>query len=309
MRKKTRVTIGIPAYNEEENLRHLLADLSRQELHSCVIESVHVVSDASTDRTEQVARGFKQYPVKLTVHSKRQGIAVGLNDILSASKSDVVVILNADVWVKDHQCIEKLIAPIVFGNADLTSCNLISAPSTTWVGDALESSMRVKTRIFEKLLSGDNIYGCHGTARAFSKRLAGVLRFPHSIGEDAYSYLFAVKNGFRFTYVRETFVYYALPQFLADHFRQSSRFEASKRLFVNEFGDAFVQSCYALPFTLQLYESIHELIWHPISYTLYNLIRILSSLSSWVREVEHTNAWSIATSSKVITRTTSHNKV
>ena len=58
--KKLTVTIGIPAYNEEKNIGRLLRALLRQKTNGLSIKKIIVISDASTDKTSQIVRGFKE---------------------------------------------------------------------------------------------------------------------------------------------------------------------------------------------------------------------------------------------------------
>ena len=51
MRKKLTVTIGIPAYNEEANVRNLLVSLLAQKETNFKLQEIIVVSDGSTDKT------------------------------------------------------------------------------------------------------------------------------------------------------------------------------------------------------------------------------------------------------------------
>ena len=45
------ITIGIPAYNEEANIKYLLKLLLNQKIKNAAIHEVIVVSDGSTDGT------------------------------------------------------------------------------------------------------------------------------------------------------------------------------------------------------------------------------------------------------------------
>ena len=49
--KQLRVTIGIPAYNEENNIIPLLTSLVNQKTSQVVVEKIIVMSDGSSDNT------------------------------------------------------------------------------------------------------------------------------------------------------------------------------------------------------------------------------------------------------------------
>lgn len=90
-----KVTVIISAYNEERSLeakiRNVLAtDYPRDRLQ------VLVVSDASTDRTNDIARSFEDQGVRLIVQPTRRGKSLGLNDAIARARGDVVVFTDAN---------------------------------------------------------------------------------------------------------------------------------------------------------------------------------------------------------------------
>ena len=52
--KKLTVTIGIPAYNEEKNIGRLLKSLSNQKGDDFTLNEIVVLSDGSTDMTNEI---------------------------------------------------------------------------------------------------------------------------------------------------------------------------------------------------------------------------------------------------------------
>lgn len=90
-----RVTVIVPAYNEERSLpakiRNVLdAGYPRELL------DVLVVSDASTDRTDDIARGFQKDGVRLIVQEKRSGKSSGLNRAVALARGEVVIFTDAN---------------------------------------------------------------------------------------------------------------------------------------------------------------------------------------------------------------------
>jgi len=54
MKKLITVSIGIPAYNEEANIGKLLSSLIKQKEAGFIIKEIIVVSDQSTDKTDEI---------------------------------------------------------------------------------------------------------------------------------------------------------------------------------------------------------------------------------------------------------------
>ena len=89
------VTVIIPAYNEEANLdakiRNTLASAYPRHLLD-----VLVVSDASTDGTDAIARSFEPDGVRLVVQERRQGKTAGLNRAVGLARGQVLVFTDAN---------------------------------------------------------------------------------------------------------------------------------------------------------------------------------------------------------------------
>lgn len=113
-----KLIIQIPCLNEEATLPQTLADLPRQLEGFSTVEWL-IVDDGSTDRTVEVAReNGVDHIVRLT---NNKGLASGFQAGLDAAlKLGADVIVNTDA---DNQYygadIEKLVAPILRGDADM----------------------------------------------------------------------------------------------------------------------------------------------------------------------------------------------
>jgi len=112
---KTRISIGITAYNESQNIRKLLLSLLNQRCISIFISEILIVSSGSTDGTNRLVSGLsKKYPkLKLIRQKKRLGKASAVNVILSKAKENIIVLCSADL-VLAEKTLDKLILP--FGN-------------------------------------------------------------------------------------------------------------------------------------------------------------------------------------------------
>lgn len=297
--KKYTVSIGIPAYNEESNITYLLSDLLRQKGRGFSIKEIIVSSDGSQDKTVEKVSSFQNKIVSVIDNYRRSGIAARLNQLVKLSTSDILVILNADISIQDSLFIEKLINPIVQKRADLTSCPIQELPAQNFFEHILAVSMKIKHRIFKHIRQGNNVFTCHGPARAFSKKIYKKIHFPSSIGEDAYSYLFCIYYGYTYEYVTKAHVLYKLPTNLLDHQKQSERFFYSKIQMEKLFGEKFVKTQYHIPFTYIIESFIYFAIKNPIKIFSYLLILVFLkikpiSLSTMKEE------WDISNSSKVL---------
>lgn len=276
MRTLPTITIGIPAYNEQQTLPHLLSDISKQSRSGFRISSVIIVSDASTDQTAQVAKQQLDLPITVVTNSVRRGKAFALNYFMTHATTDVLVVFDADVRIKDANMIAQLIKPILMESADLVGAAVHELTPSGIVERALAASMYMKRHMFEAHRSGNNIYTCHGRARAFSRKLYQSIRFESSMNEDAFSYIYCIRHDFSYRYAKRARVWYRLPTTLADHVKQSVRFIHSKS--DHDFhNDPVVKAEYSIPLQNVVAANVQTLICRP-EIVLYYMILIYTSL-------------------------------
>ncbi len=293
------VTIGIPAYNEEANIGNLLEGLLKLTRNDFRLKKIIIASDGSTDNTVPIIRSIKAKNIQIVDNKIRKGTAIMLNQIISKSDSDILVIVNADIVIYDSLFISKIINPILNNKADLVSVPIIEISSNNVLSKALKLSMELKSKVFDFYRKGDNVYTCHGPARAFSKKLYQKITFKTSIGEDAYSYLFCKVNHFKYQYVKSTAVYYKLPDNFKDHRNQSIRFINSKSLMKQYFGEEFVANNYLIPKKILFKITLKYFLTNPVGLIYYLLILLVSHLMS-IFAKNTINTWIISNSSKVL---------
>jgi glycosyltransferase involved in cell wall biosynthesis len=112
------ISIAMPAYNEEENIREMVADVIATLSAINREYEVIVVDDGSRDQTAQVVTELAQeYPqVRLVRHEKNQGYGAAVFTGLTSAIKDLVFFTDADRQF-DLQEITKLLDEI--GPADL----------------------------------------------------------------------------------------------------------------------------------------------------------------------------------------------
>jgi len=107
-----KVTIGIPAYNEEEKLPLILKQLEK------IADSIIVCDDGSTDKTSDIARKFN---TKLITHKKNLGYGSAIKSIFEKAveiDTDVLVTFDADGQHRIED-IEKILEPIKEEKSDI----------------------------------------------------------------------------------------------------------------------------------------------------------------------------------------------
>jgi len=118
----TKVSIVVPAWNEEERLPSCIARLleftGNQTNYAW---EIIICADGSTDRTLSIANEYasKNPRVKVSYWPERLGKGGGLLHGLNSASGDVVVVTDVDLSAPPDQ-IPRLVSPIASGLADLT---------------------------------------------------------------------------------------------------------------------------------------------------------------------------------------------
>ena len=86
------ISIGIPAYNEEQNIRHLLERLMRQEYVSCSLREIIIIADGCTDGTIREVRRVTDDRILLIIFPAKKGLAAGQNEIARTAGGDILVL-------------------------------------------------------------------------------------------------------------------------------------------------------------------------------------------------------------------------
>lgn len=270
---KKSVSIGIPAFNEGDNIKKLLSSILMQQQDGFVIKEIVVVSDGSTDETDNRVLEIKNNKIKLIKNGKRIGQVLTQNIIVKKLTGDIFALLNADIIINDNLFIQKLIEPILKDEkVGIVSPAIIPVPSRNLFEKIINYSVDFKTRIYESWKNGSNVYLCHGRARAFSREFIKDLVWERVISEDAYAYLLCIKRGFKFAYQPKTKVHYKSPINFTEHKIQSSRFLNSISEFLPYFQKQFLKKEYSIPKSIVFKNILLSLSHNPFYLIAYSVI-------------------------------------
>ena len=104
-----RISVVIPAYNEEKSIGHVLDDLPQDKL----IEII-VVNNASSDNTSKVA---EEHGARVVDEMRRGYGSACLKGVAELDSPDIVVFIDGDYSDYPEE-LEKLVEPIIVGKAD-----------------------------------------------------------------------------------------------------------------------------------------------------------------------------------------------
>ena len=111
-------SVGVMAYNEEQNIGKLLTALKGQSLENVEIRQIIVVSSGSSDHTDDIVAEWaaKDDRISLIRQEQRMGKASAINLFLDAAEADIFVLESGDT-IPAPDCVERMLAP--FRNPDV----------------------------------------------------------------------------------------------------------------------------------------------------------------------------------------------
>ena len=297
---KLTISIGIPAYNEEANIRNLIDSILSQVVSLGELKEIIIVSDGSTDKTVMLASYFSDGRIVVVENKERAGKMVRQNQIFNRAVGDVLIMFDADVIPVGTAFIDTLVAPFLANpNLGLLAADTISAKPNSFFESVIAQSHLFKTELYRKINNGDTIYLCHGRCRLFSRALYKELVWPNKYSEDAFSYLYCKQKGFGFAYVDDAKVVFRSPGNLNDHLRQSQRFVSGLSNYQEYFEKNVVTSAYQIPKGVFIKTFLKFLMRHPIEMTYYCLLMIY--IHSIAKKGQFEPAlWEISESSKKV---------
>lgn len=120
-----RLSIIIPAYNEEKTISLILDRINEVKLIRNIEKEVIIVNDCSTDKTESVVQNYISGNSNLTInyfkyikHDVNQGKGAAIHTGIAQATGDYLLVQDADLEYDPGEY-NTLLKPIVLGSADV----------------------------------------------------------------------------------------------------------------------------------------------------------------------------------------------
>lgn len=117
-----KLSIIIPAYNEEKTIHFILNKINEVKLTNDIQKELIIVNDCSLDKTEESIQHFIQQhpelPISYFKHEINQGKGAAIHTGISKATGDYIIIQDADLEY-DPEEYNLLIIPVLKGNADV----------------------------------------------------------------------------------------------------------------------------------------------------------------------------------------------
>lgn len=297
--KKLKITIGIPALNEQANIQNLLLNLLAQKQTTFDLQEIIVLSDGSNDKTVQKAQELNNPLVQVIDNKDRQGKIKRLNELFMRAKGDIVVIIDADVLPTTKMTLEKLIQPFIDDQkVAYVSGKIIPLKPTNFIQQAVIVSRNVWDKVRLVLKEGKSIYTCHGALYALKTDFAKTNPFPEKIWADiGFHYIVCLQKKLKYQPAKEASVYVKQPSTVKDYLTQISRYQREDKALIDYFGESILPE-YVIPEELLTRYKLEAFIQYPLhSLAIFALNFYAKHLSNLGRNTATAN-WVMVNSTK-----------
>ena len=164
---KMKITVGIPAFNEEKNIAAIIVKLKK------IVDTVIVCNDGSTDSTSEIAQNLGAVVIN---HPKNLGYGAGIRSIFNKSKeigSEVLVTFDGDGQHRLED-IKKVVEPIEKNKADIVIGSRFLDDAEKKIPKYRKLGIKIITNVTNSTLK-EKITDSQSGFRAYSKNVISKL--------------------------------------------------------------------------------------------------------------------------------------
>lgn len=278
-----RCTVGVMAYNEEQNIVQILQALLSQHVKNASIIEIIVIASGCTDRTVEFAQELARvHPlIRVEAQAERAGKAAAINHLLKLAQGEVIVLVGADT-LPDPTSLEYLLEPFADQTVGMTGARVVPLNDPrTFLGFTVQMLWHVHHRL---ALRSPKL----GELVAF-RSVVEALPINSATDEVALEALISAQ-GYRLVYTPQAIVYNRGPQTLPDFFHQRRRIFAG-HLHIATTHHYVAASMPVRPLLRLAYEALTQypslLLWIICAMLLEGAGRLLGALDFWLGHRHH----------------------
>ena len=189
-----KIVIGIPAYNEEENIAKIIVKIKQ------ISSEIIVCNDGSTDLTSEIAG---KLGVIVINHTENQGYGAAIKSIFLKAKeieADILVTFDADGQHRIED-ISKVLNPIEEGKADIVIGSRFLDKESSDIPDYRKLGIKIITKITNSSIK-EKITDSQSGFRSYNKKvLSQIIPSEMGMGVSTEILIKASNKGFKITEV------------------------------------------------------------------------------------------------------------
>lgn len=215
------ITITLPCHDEEQRLRAAIEGLLRAD-YPVSRRQILVISDASTDATDDIAREYASRGVELIRLPERRGKTAAENAGVAAARGEIVINVDASVGIRPD-ALKALVRWFSDPTVGVASSRDVSVGDLSAEGNQGESGYvgyEMRVRALETRVG--SIVGASGSFFAM-RRDIHERDFPEALSRDFASALMAVERGYRAVSVDDAICLVPRTRSLRAEFRRKAR--------------------------------------------------------------------------------------
>ncbi|MEX1020198.1 MAG: glycosyltransferase [Litorilinea sp.] len=249
-------SVGVTAYNEEENIGNLLEALLDQHLHQVELAEVIVVASACTDRTVPIIQEFmaRDSRVRLIEQATREGKTSAVNLFIQNASHNICVLESGDT-IPHEYAIEHLVRMFEDPEVGMVGAQKVPVDMPDHITGLL-SHLRLRME-HELCLEIPRL----GEMIAFRKVFDQIP--PDVAMDEAFVEALVVRRGLTVKYAPDAVVYNTGPTTISDFVRQRRRNHAGHLYLKHKYGYAVssIQNRRVLRVALKEVWGVVRLLW------------------------------------------------
>lgn len=195
-----KITVGIPAFNEEKNIAPILTKLSE------IVDAIIVCNDGSSDETGKIAKKMGAIVIN---HEKNLGYGAAIRSIFLKAReinSDILVTMDADGQHRIED-VKRVIEPILKNEVDIVIGTRFHVENEQNIRAYRKTGIRVITGLINTTLE-KKITDSQSGFRAYNKQvLTKILPSDYGMGVSTEILIKASREGFRIGEIPITILY------------------------------------------------------------------------------------------------------
>ena len=299
--KNISLTVAIPAYNEEQNIGGVLKDLLSQTRSGFALKEIVVYSDASTDETNRIVKRFhRRSPViNLKIGKRRCGKIFRLNQIFRSNKSDVLVVLDADIGLVGNRFLQRLAGALASDDkAKMAVAHQIPLRSKNFMGKVVYASYLMWDFIRLSVPGRDHVQNFYGAATAYRSSFAKKLHIPPKLTEERLYIYLRAKEGNGFRYCDSAKILYWPVSTLPEFIKQAKRSFGKNQPILDKIFGPGSDSNYVIPWKYKLRGIVKSFYHQPFYTPLALAFNFFLSKLTLKTPVRNSPLWDISLSTK-----------